>query len=469
MDDPVTTHLDHARRADALREERLDPARRAELWTSIEASARGQPRRWAWAAGGALALASAAVAAALVVVGSAPVPRVIAGEVRGARGAAAPEWLEGSALEAVGDVGVELGADTLALDGGARWSLDGDRIGLEAGALVLSAHARSWVVVTGEAEIEVIGAEVRVERLGERTRVDAADGMVVVRAAGLAPREVWAPESVMVSRREASVGASAVPGRGAAPVAAPEAPGVAPPPAGEVRRAPRAEPALAPAPPREPEPTLAPAPEPRSDAAPRTLADARALLTRDNPRAQALAEGVLEHDPRPELRVSAQMIIADALRLQGQRAAAERAYARVVDSEGAGAFLEEALLRQAELLVELSRPADALAALGSGRAAGTTTVLLPERSVLAARIHLAGGRAARAASVLDALPEAGPLTLQRARLDVARALAPTDPARAARLLRGVVRAAPPPLADEARRALSALEAPPGDIPRTRDP
>ena len=70
MNDPLSSHLDHARRAEALREERLDPERRARLWAALEQSrSPARALRWAWPAG---ALALAGAAAALVVLARPP-------------------------------------------------------------------------------------------------------------------------------------------------------------------------------------------------------------------------------------------------------------------------------------------------------------------------------------------------------------------------------------------------------------
>lgn len=508
MNDPLSSHLDHARRAEALREERLDPERRARLWAALEQSrSPARTLRWAWPAG---ALALAGAAAAVVVLARPPEARLLEGRLQTADGRALQAALHSAQdLEALEPARVALGSDTLTLERGARWRLEDDAVVLAHGALVLRAEARSWQVVTGEAVIDTHEAEVRIARTAHSTRVEVRAGVVRIQAAGLPPREVRAPEAVIVSpARPADAAAS----RAQEPSALdrsrhvhvdgtmPDTPGATPHASDARALAPaalgaeRAEAQDTPptrraeaqdASPTRPAPSAPPpdldvrAPTPGEDtidaravaaAGPdptRTLADARALLQRDTPRAQALAEGLVARTPPSALRTSAQLLVADALRLRGDRVRAERAYAAVVDSPEAGAYLEEALLRQAELLHELSRSDEALALLGSTRAEATTTVLLPERAVLAARIHLAAGRVEAAAGALEARAEAGPLTLQRTRLDVARALRASAPARAARMLRVVTQHAPPALADEARRALP--DTAPGDAPRSADP
>ncbi len=492
MNDPLSSHLEHARRAEALREERLDPERRARLWASLEASR--SPARalgWAWPAG-ALALASAA--AAFVVLARPPEPRLLEGRLRTADGQVLQADLHsGQDLEVLEPARVARGSDRLSLERGARWRLEDEALVLAHGALLLRAEARSWQVVTSEAVIDVRQAEVRIVRTGQRTRIEVREGLVWVHASGLAAREVRAPEAVLVSSARPTdaadhpatgVGAPdrAPLARGDGPAsAAPDTHADAPPAEGADVPPRRREASATSPPPRSAPAAAASTTEPDTghtgDASPtrhppeadptRTLAEARALLRRDTPRAQALAEGLVERTPPSALRTSAQMVLADALRLRGERARAEQAYAVVVDSDAAGAFLEEALLRQAELLHELSRSDEALALLGSPRAQATSTVLWPERAVLAARIHLAAGRVEAAAGALEALAEAGPLTLQRTRLDVARALRASAPARAARMLRVVMQHAPPALADEARRALP--DTAPGDAPRSADP
>ena len=493
MNDPLSSHLDHARRAEALREERLDPERRARLWAALEQSrSPARALRWAWPAG---ALALAGAAAALVVLARPPEARLLEGRLQTADGHDLQAALHsGQDLEVLEPARVARGAETLSLERGARWRLEDDALVLAHGAVLLRAERRGWQVVTGEAVIDVREAEVRIARTGQSTRVEVRQGVVRIQASGLSAREVHAPEAVIVSPARPTDAAdtrSVVPSDPERPPHArvdgantntPAASAVAPE-APDDRLAPRTEAHDAPTPPRA---SKAPPPDPRARpttpaeaevtdrAAPtaaldptRTLADARALLRRDTPRAQSMAEGVVARTPPSALRTSAQLLVADALRLRGERARAERAYAAVVDSAEAGAFLEEALLRQAELLHELSRSDEALALLGSGRAEATSAVLLPERAVLAARIHLAAGRVEAAAGALEARAEAGPLTLQRTRLDVARALGASAPARAARMLRVVMQHAPPALADEARRALP--DTAPGDAPRSADP
>lgn len=114
------------------------------------------------------------------------------------------------------------------------------------------------------------------------------------------------------------------------------------------------------------------------------LDEARRWVSSDAPRARAIAEEVLDARPAAALEMRARMLIADALRREGDRARAAATYGLVAESEGP--FLEEALLRQAQLYTELGRFDEATRVLDAADVRVRRGLLLPERAALRARL-----------------------------------------------------------------------------------
>lgn len=125
------------------------------------------------------------------------------------------------------------------------------------------------------------------------------------------------------------------------------------------------------------------------------LDDAERWVASDAPRARAMAEAVLDGRPPGELEVRAQMVIADALRREGDLLRAAATYGVVAESPWAGPFLEEALLREAQLLAELGRGVEATRVLDEADARVPGGLLGPERRALRGRLSGGGARSVR--------------------------------------------------------------------------
>lgn len=170
----------------------------------------------------------------------------------------------------------------------------------------------------------------------------------------------------------------------------------------------------------EPEPTapIEPiAPVIKRDSNAQDIAAARALIGRDDKRASELAERVLERQPTTKDEVEALMIAADAHRRSRELDKAEARYGRVIAHSEGAAYREEAQLRRAAVLAELSRPREAIRVLESAAESGN---LVPERAALEARLRLDQGDVEGAARVLDTLRERRDRVLEPIRRDVER-------------------------------------------------
>jgi hypothetical protein len=160
------------------------------------------------------------------------------------------------------------------------------------------------------------------------------------------------------------------------------------------------------------------------------VVEARTWVDRDRTKAIAMAEDVLKTEPEPEIRVMAEMVLADALRLDGHLERAATTYGAVAESTQAGAFLEEAMFRQAQLLAQLEHGVEALSILKQADAKIAGGLLLPERTVLAIDLHLASGRVEEAARVLENTNGPRTRALERAAQRVAEALREVKPGEA---------------------------------------
>ncbi len=417
----------------------LDAASRARVWAEVEARRdRGARRSWAWAA-----LIPAAAAIALAVVGTTepapPDPR--------------PALVHGTATatEDGAPVPAELVAERwVDVSDGAELALGGARIRETRAARVAPAGpaehalwlARGAVAVVVDAQIfEVVTPAGRVRARDARYDVALQAGglEVVVRAGEVevmtaeASRTLRAGERVVMGGSPRS-SAAAAPTPAAAPKASTEA--AAPTPSPDAT-----PPARASAPPSA---RTSPA-EPTA----RALADARHLLGRDDRRAAALADAIVARAPAS---VEALLIAADARRRQRLAGEAEQLYARAVAHPDGAPFLEEALLRTAELRSSRGDTAGALAALARAQRDARTRFLAPERAALEAQLHLGAGDVAAAAHALEVVSRSADRSLDRLRLDVARALLPLERARA-RVLLAPLTARADAIAAEARALL----------------
>ncbi|MCC7382351.1 MAG: FecR domain-containing protein [Deltaproteobacteria bacterium] len=149
------------------------------------------------------------------------------------------------------------------------------------------------------------------------------------------------------------------------------------------------------------------------------VADARALLGRDNLRAAELAAALAVRYPES---VEALLVAADAHRRREAWSRADRAYAQAIAHPRAGEFLEEALFRRAEILVKLQRDREALALLSEAKSRATTAFVVPERIALEVTLLLRAHDPARAALALDSVAGATDRVLDQPRRETARAL-----------------------------------------------
>ena len=119
---------------------------------------------------------------------------------------------------------------------------------------------------------------------------------------------------------------------------------------------------------------------------------------------------------------------ADSHRKKRELKAATALYAQIAEHPEGGPFAEEALFRKAELSARLGHLQDGLRALAEAERRFGRGELAPERSALAARIHLGRGDPRAAARSIDQVPiDRTTLEVAMAALDVARALEPDHP------------------------------------------
>jgi hypothetical protein len=125
---------------------------------------------------------------------------------------------------------------------------------------------------------------------------------------------------------------------------------------------------------------------------------------------------------------------ADAARRDGKPEVAAALYAEIADHQDGAPFAEEALFRKAELFARLGRVQDSLQALGEAERRFGRGELAPERSALAARIHLDQDDAVAAGRALSSVrPGHATLEVSMVAIDVALALEEEHPCDALRL------------------------------------
>jgi ferric-dicitrate binding protein FerR (iron transport regulator) len=448
---------------------------RARLWAGIEresgrSSREGLDRRWFAAAAAAAALAALAVA---VIPRSRPAPALTAGraEILGASRAVAngalpeAEWLsfgarsrfaisDGAAFEVAEPALVWISPDE---DDDAR------EIRLAEGALdaavdaVDAGDARTLVLTTPIARLEAVSARFHVETTRGHTSVEVSEGRVRIARARDEDPPVDRDWRTLAPGERATLGAPAMPSLaartdgGGAEAPASSAPARARPGARQehepIARAParsgggdgptaerpaerarRGEPDHASEAPATPE--IAPA----GDRDRAEVERARSMLGRDDRAATSLAEEVLERRPSHATEILALAVAADAYRRRGMLGEADAYYARVIAHPDGAGFREEALHRRAAIALELGRATDALAFLAGAKAQFPHGALGPERTALEAKALLARGDRRAAASLLESAAKSADRVLDRARLDVARALLADDPGRARALI-----------------------------------
>jgi hypothetical protein len=169
------------------------------------------------------------------------------------------------------------------------------------------------------------------------------------------------------------------------------------------------------------------------------LNEARKVVTRDAAKARDLAQGVLEEKPAPALEIGALLVLADAQRRTGEWSAAASAYQKVAEHANGAPYAEEALLRRAQILSS-PQPGEALSSLEAAKRRFPGGSLLPERSVLEARLHLERNDPAAAADAIERTGGDRTLAVLRARVEVAEALLSSSPARAKSLVAPVLEA-----------------------------
>jgi hypothetical protein len=184
---------------------------------------------------------------------------------------------------------------------------------------------------------------------------------------------------------------------------------------------------------REPLAIKAPAREPERFVT--VLESAKAALIHDAPHAAQLAQEVLDQNPPEAQQAEALAVLADAERRRGNIAIAAGLCDRLASHPSGGPVAEEALLQRAILLADIGDRRGALESLrraDRGYAGGATT---PERTALEAKLLLLEGDALGAAEVIESARSVGvSLELLRRRVDVARALLDSNPARSLSLI-----------------------------------
>lgn len=131
----------------------------------------------------------------------------------------------------------------------------------------------------------------------------------------------------------------------------------------------------------------------------RRVRDARRAVVDDPRGASRIALALIEEAPAPVVEVSAMAVVADAYRRDGRANDAADWYQRVVRHPAGRAYVEEASLRRAELLLGLGRIDEALRALD---VPSPTSTLLPERLAVRARAQTAAGDRSKATEAYDA-------------------------------------------------------------------
>ena len=471
----------------------LSDAAAARWWAGIEAARAPRWRallepRWSWgAAAAAVALLLAIITLGLPRARHEGLATLEAGSARAAEGRAPwaagealprGSWLElapGSVLRVPGGVLEARTALLLSLPerpeaqpirvarGALSLGLDEARsprpLVTEVAALAFTAGRYLLAVDEGgRLHLEVERGEARLETAsGAIHRVAAGQSATVAaQAAATAPelsgRRAPAPEAPEVAKGrathalEGSEAPRAVEERGEGGVAAAAATGPA-----RARPGAAEGPPASSSPPAEPPPAeLAPPSAPRSDQASdrRALAEARALVRRDAPRATAIAEDVLARSSEAPIEAEALMVAADGWRRRGEAERAAGYYQRALEHPGGAGFAEEAALRRAELLITLGRGAEARPILAAARRRFGDGGLAPERAAALAGVLLGAGEAEAAASVLEEVGAHRDRVLDAPRLEVARALLAAHPARARALAQPLLER-PGPVGEEA--------------------
>jgi hypothetical protein len=125
---------------------------------------------------------------------------------------------------------------------------------------------------------------------------------------------------------------------------------------------------------------------------------------------------------------------ADAERRDGNNKLAAALYQEVADHPDGEPFAEEALFRKAELHAKADQMQAALQSLAQAERRFGRSELAPERSALAARIHLEEGDAIAASRALSGVPEHRvTLEVVMVAIEVAKALEEEHPCDALRV------------------------------------
>ena len=189
----------------------------------------------------------------------------------------------------------------------------------------------------------------------------------------------------------------------------------------------------------------------REQAASRALKRARSDISADPTKAAATARQWQQRGLPARLDVEALSIRADAARLSGDRALAAELYHQVHRHPQGAPYAEEAVLRQARLLVEMKHFGTAQTLLEEASLRFAEGPLEPERTMLLARILLEQNRAAEAAMVLSQLDPSRRVSSQwTLRLAAARVLFKRDRSTACDLV------AQPPSSNLSTHLIAAL-------------
>lgn len=465
--DPVRQELELAKQAIEARTKPLSADRQARLWAQIEA-AQSQPQgavwwqsvRAFWSSRGfqlSVGLAAAAAIALYVAIPKTPAAPTL---TRGALFGGSAALSEGqtvplkTALKARAPARVQLSQAELRLEAGAQLEVRTPRsVRVLSGGVLVWTENQPVSAQTQEATVEAVSARFRIARAPTFSEVAVHEGSVQLRRANGAMEQLEAPSRTRIPIEQITRSEPSKPAKKTAAVA-PPAPEPAPKPLARapVRPSKRIRKLAAPKAPAPGGPRTAPPPIAPKEAR-RQLAQARRIVRQDAPRARAMAEDVLDRSPPPAERIGALMVLADAHRREGRASKAATTYERVAKSPSAGRFLEEAILRQAELLSGMGQPTEAIAVLRADPI--KSGLLAPERTALLADLYAAQGQPDKAAAALEAAPQLRAQAIWRARLKIAEALAPVNIARARALLAPVVAHAPSALASRARALLDA--------------
>ncbi len=469
--DPVRQELELAKQAIEARTKPLSADRQARLWAQIEA-AQSQPQGAAWwqsirafwssrSFELSVGLAAAAAIALYVAIPKTPAAPTL---TRGALFGGSAALSEGqtvplkTTLKARAPARVQLAQAELRLEAGVQLELRTPRaVRVLSGGVLVWTDNQPISAQTQEATVEAVSARFRIARTPTFSEVTVHEGTVQLRRANGAMEQLKAPNRTRIPIEQISQTEPSKPAKKTAAVAPPAPVPALEPVSKPLARAParpskRTRKLAAPKAPAPGGPRTAPPPIAPKEAR-RKLAQARRIVRRDAPRARAMAEDVLDRSPPPAERIGALMVLADAHRREGRASKAATTYERVAKSPSAGRFLEEAILRQAELLLGMGQPTEAIAVLRANPI--KSGLLAPERTALLADLHAAQGHPDKAAAALEAAPQLRAQAIWRARLKIAEALAPTNIARARTLLAPVVAHAPNIWASRARALLDA--------------